>query len=166
MLWIKWNTIMFYSIFFYYIYSFSRTNHTLLSDQEQLFGKFVLNLFSELYENQWTPEKLNNCEHIICNILKKYFGGIKKMNIVRYDPFRELRSLQDEVNRLFSSIFSRSGAGDDQIMRGAWNPSVDIFENQNSHYHSRNTTLQSIPILILHDPHRPQPHCRRHPSRQ
>jgi HSP20 family protein len=55
------------------------------------------------------------------------------MNIVRYDPFRELRSLQDEMNRLFSSSFSRSsGTGEgDQIMRGAWNPSVDIFENQN-----------------------------------
>ena len=54
------------------------------------------------------------------------------MNIVRYDPFRELRSLQDEMNRLFSSSFSRGNAGEgDQIMRGAWNPSVDIFENQN-----------------------------------
>jgi HSP20 family protein len=50
------------------------------------------------------------------------------MNIVRYDPFRDLRGLQDEMNRLFSSTFSRSG--DDQMMRGAWNPSVDIFENK------------------------------------
>jgi len=56
---------------------------------------------------------------------------VKTMNIVRYDPFRELRSLQDEMNRLFSTSFSRSGSSDDQIMRGAWNPSVDIFENQN-----------------------------------
>jgi HSP20 family protein len=56
------------------------------------------------------------------------------MNIIKYDPFRELRSLQDEMNRLFSSSFSRTGnsTGEgDQIMRGAWNPSVDIFENQN-----------------------------------
>lgn len=53
------------------------------------------------------------------------------MNIVRYDPFRELRSLQDEMNRLFSSSFSRSGGESDQMMRGAWSPSVDIFENQN-----------------------------------
>ncbi|HZH34778.1 MAG TPA: Hsp20/alpha crystallin family protein [Pyrinomonadaceae bacterium] len=52
------------------------------------------------------------------------------MNVVRYDPFRDLRTLQDEVNRLFSSSFSRSGAGEDQMMRGAWNPSVDIFENK------------------------------------
>ena len=50
------------------------------------------------------------------------------MNIVRYDPFRDLRGLQDEMNRLFSSTFSR-GDGD-QMTRGAWNPSVDIFENK------------------------------------
>ncbi len=52
------------------------------------------------------------------------------MNIIKYDPFREMRSLQDEVNRLFASSFSRGG-NDNDLMRGAWSPSVDIFENQN-----------------------------------
>ncbi|MFN6962586.1 MAG: Hsp20/alpha crystallin family protein [Pyrinomonadaceae bacterium] len=51
------------------------------------------------------------------------------MNLVTYDPFRELRSLQDEVNRLFSTSFNRGGS---DIMRGAWSPSVDIFENKDS----------------------------------
>ena len=51
------------------------------------------------------------------------------MSITRYDPFRDLRSLQDEVNRLFSSNFSRS-FGDEGIARGSWTPSVDIFENK------------------------------------
>jgi HSP20 family protein len=51
------------------------------------------------------------------------------MSITRYDPFRELRSLQDEVNRLFSSNLSRS-FGDEGIARGAWMPSVDIYENK------------------------------------
>jgi HSP20 family protein len=51
------------------------------------------------------------------------------MGIVRYDPFRDLRSLQDEVNRLFSTNLTRS-FGDEGIARGAWNPSVDIFENK------------------------------------
>lgn len=50
------------------------------------------------------------------------------MNIVKYDPFRDLRSLQDEMNRLFSGTFSRGGQ--DEIMRGAWSPQVDIFENK------------------------------------
>lgn len=52
------------------------------------------------------------------------------MNIVRYDPFRELRGLQDEMNRLFSSTFTRGGANEDQMTRGSWNPQVDIFENK------------------------------------
>lgn len=51
------------------------------------------------------------------------------MSIVRYDPFRDLRSLQDEVNRLFSTNLSRNFS-DEGIARGAWNPSVDIFENK------------------------------------
>jgi HSP20 family protein len=50
------------------------------------------------------------------------------MNLVTYDPFREMRSLQDEVNRVFSSSFNRGG--DNELMRGAWSPSVDIYENK------------------------------------
>jgi HSP20 family protein len=51
------------------------------------------------------------------------------MSIIRYDPFRDLRSLQDEVNRLFSTNLSRS-FGDEGIARGAWTPNVDIYENK------------------------------------
>lgn len=51
------------------------------------------------------------------------------MNIVRYDPFRDLRTLQEEVNRLFSTNLTR-GFGEEGIGRGAWNPSVDIYENK------------------------------------
>ncbi|HEY0172885.1 MAG TPA: Hsp20/alpha crystallin family protein [Pyrinomonadaceae bacterium] len=51
------------------------------------------------------------------------------MSITRYDPFRDLKSLQDEVNRLFSTNFTRS-FGDEGIARGAWTPNVDIFENK------------------------------------
>lgn len=50
------------------------------------------------------------------------------MNMITYDPFRELRALQDEVNRVFSGSYGRSG--ESGMMRGAWNPSVDIFENK------------------------------------
>jgi HSP20 family protein len=49
------------------------------------------------------------------------------MNLVTYDPFREMRSLQDEVNRVFSSSFNRGG---NDLTQGAWSPSVDIFENK------------------------------------
>src|SRR6267378_631056 len=51
------------------------------------------------------------------------------MSIVRYDPFRDLRTLQEEVNRLFSTNLTR-GFGEEGIARGAWNPSVDIYENK------------------------------------
>jgi HSP20 family protein len=51
------------------------------------------------------------------------------MSITRYDPFRDLRTLQDEVNRLFSTNLSRT-FGDEGIARGAWMPNVDIYENK------------------------------------
>lgn len=51
------------------------------------------------------------------------------MSIVKYDPFRELRSLNDEMNRLFSISIPRSFE-DEGFARGAWNPSVDIYENK------------------------------------
>jgi HSP20 family protein len=51
------------------------------------------------------------------------------MAIVRYDPFRDLGSLQEEVNRLFSTSLNRA-FGDEGIGRGAWAPSVDIYENK------------------------------------
>ena len=51
------------------------------------------------------------------------------MNVMRYDPFRDLRTLQEEVNRLFSTNLTRA-FGDEGIGRGAWAPSVDIYENK------------------------------------
>ena len=51
------------------------------------------------------------------------------MSMVRYDPFRDLRTLQEEVNRLFSTNLTRA-FDDEGIGRGAWAPSVDIYENK------------------------------------
>lgn len=51
------------------------------------------------------------------------------MTITRYDPFRDLRNLQEEVNRLFTGNIGRS-FDDEGIARGSWSPSVDIFENK------------------------------------
>lgn len=51
------------------------------------------------------------------------------MTITRYDPFRDLRSLQEEVNRLFTGNVGRSFE-DEGIARGSWSPSVDIYENK------------------------------------
>lgn len=51
------------------------------------------------------------------------------MNIVRFDPFREMTGLQERVNRIFADAY-RGSADTDELMRaGAWIPPVDIFEN-------------------------------------
>ena len=49
------------------------------------------------------------------------------MNIIKYDPFRELRGLHDEMSRLFSGV-GPSMQGD-EFARGAWSPNVDIYED-------------------------------------
>ena len=51
------------------------------------------------------------------------------MSLVKYDPFRELKSLQDEMNRLFMTSVPR-GFGQEDLASGGWSPSVDIFENE------------------------------------
>lgn len=51
------------------------------------------------------------------------------MNVVKYDPFRELRNLQDEMTRLFTG--GRPVLlGQEEMAHGAWAPSVDIFEDK------------------------------------
>lgn len=45
------------------------------------------------------------------------------------DPFRELASLQDRMNRIFEDTLSRSlSRREDEVAFGAWAPPVDIFE--------------------------------------
>jgi HSP20 family protein len=49
------------------------------------------------------------------------------MNIVRFDPFREVAVLQDRMNRVFGELSRRFD--DDVTAHGAWVPPVDIYEN-------------------------------------
>ena len=49
------------------------------------------------------------------------------MNIIKHDPFRELRNLQDEMTRLFIGTAPR---GREEMAGGSWIPSVDIYEDQ------------------------------------
>jgi HSP20 family protein len=51
------------------------------------------------------------------------------MGIIKYDPFRELRSLQDEMNRIFNTNFPSQFSQED-MATGAWSPNVDIFESE------------------------------------
>lgn len=49
-------------------------------------------------------------------------------SITRWDPFRGLSTLQDEVYRLFDSTF-KGNAGSSTLT--AWTPAVDIYETEN-----------------------------------
>ena len=53
------------------------------------------------------------------------------MAIVRFEPFRDLVSLQERMNRLFDESFRGVGrpvADEDWALGGTWAPAVDIFE--------------------------------------
>ena len=51
------------------------------------------------------------------------------MAIVRFEPFRDLVTIQDRMNRLFSEAFRGTRAGDeDWGLGGSWAPAVDILE--------------------------------------
>jgi len=54
------------------------------------------------------------------------------MAIVRFEPFRELISLQDRMNRLFNESYRSQGSEDDWALGGTWAPAVDIYEHENN----------------------------------
>jgi HSP20 family protein len=47
--------------------------------------------------------------------------------IARWEPFRGVTTLQDQINRLFNDTFERSS---DDSSLSAWAPSVDIYETE------------------------------------
>ncbi len=50
--------------------------------------------------------------------------------IARWDPFRELSTLQDRMNRLFNDQFGTITR--DESLTGAFVPPVDVYEDENS----------------------------------
>lgn len=52
------------------------------------------------------------------------------MAIVRYNPFRELRTMQEQMNRLLDLAWSKEGSED--LREGVWQPPVDIYEDEDS----------------------------------
>jgi HSP20 family protein len=55
------------------------------------------------------------------------------MAIVRWEPFRDLMTVQDRMNRIFDDAFrgaARPGSEEDWALGGSWAPAVDIFENE------------------------------------
>src|SRR5690242_6358675 len=51
------------------------------------------------------------------------------MSMTRWEPFRGLNTLQDQVNRLFEDNFARSRSGQAEL--ASWAPAVDIYETEN-----------------------------------
>src|SRR5437763_16789448 len=51
------------------------------------------------------------------------------MAVVRWDPFRDLSTLQDRMNRLFDDA-GRTWRSDEPAATTTWSPAVDIFETE------------------------------------
>lgn len=50
------------------------------------------------------------------------------MAVVRHDPFDELKSIQEQMNRLFDIAGDR--VSDEALKEGVWQPAVDIYEDE------------------------------------
>jgi HSP20 family protein len=51
------------------------------------------------------------------------------MTIVRWEPFRELGTLQNEMNRLFNTVFDAPSPGNGGTLR-RWMPAMDLVETE------------------------------------
>lgn len=54
------------------------------------------------------------------------------MNLVKWDPFNDMRSLQNRLNRFFGQDFSPRTWLDEELSMANWKPAVDIYDNDNS----------------------------------
>ena len=50
------------------------------------------------------------------------------MALIRWDPFRDLLTLQDRMDRLFEESISRNKVFEQSLASGVWSPAVDIYE--------------------------------------
>jgi len=50
------------------------------------------------------------------------------MNLVRWNPWREMNTLQNRFNHLLDDSFFRSGRFDDDLSLGTWHPVVDMYD--------------------------------------
>src|SRR5437016_78208 len=57
-----------------------------------------------------------------------------KMAITRWDPFRDLSTLQNQMNRLFQEITPtrHSATGDEFLTTGTFVPPVDVYEDEHN----------------------------------
>lgn len=48
----------------------------------------------------------------------------------RYDPFRELATLQERMNRIFDDTLSGASRREDEALTATWTPPVDVLEKK------------------------------------
>jgi len=54
------------------------------------------------------------------------------MNLVPWNPWREMSTLQDRINRFFDDSFLSPTRFDDNLDMGSWYPTVDMYDNDDS----------------------------------
>ena len=55
------------------------------------------------------------------------------MNLVKWDPFRELEDVTNRLNRIFGQSLARSESGQNMLAVADWAPSVDISETDSAY---------------------------------
>ena len=55
------------------------------------------------------------------------------MNLVKWDPFRELEDVTNRLNRIFGQPLARSESGQNMLAVADWAPSVDISETDSAY---------------------------------
>jgi HSP20 family protein len=55
--------------------------------------------------------------------------GDSDMTLMKWDPFRNMVTLQDRINRLFEDAFPRAAETEEDLVC-AWRPVVDIYETE------------------------------------
>jgi HSP20 family protein len=55
------------------------------------------------------------------------------MNLIKWDPFRELEDVSDRLNRIFGRSTSRAESGQEMLGMADWTPSVDISETDTAY---------------------------------
>lgn len=53
-------------------------------------------------------------------------------SIIRWDPFREMATLQERMSRLFEEASSRRRNAGEDFITGSWIPSVDVRETKDA----------------------------------
>lgn len=52
------------------------------------------------------------------------------MALVKYNPFKDLRTMQEEMNHLLDLAWNRESG--EELSEGVWQPPVDIYENNDA----------------------------------